>query len=131
MQALRWPPQDQNKTASPDKQPIASPLTSVSSAVNELTAGGDEKSMDGDWTMKKIFLSAAVAMLFASPALAQSYSHDFGTGNVIDLPALEHGGFAADSGPYAYEPAPAGTHAQPEFRGRHVRQQMRRDWNNG
>jgi len=38
--------------------------------------------------MKKIFLSAAVAMLFASPALAQSYSSGYGTGNVINLPAL-------------------------------------------
>jgi hypothetical protein len=81
--------------------------------------------------MKKIFLSAAVAMMFASPALAQSYDPDSGTGNVINLPALEHGGFATESSPYAYEPAPAATHAQPEFRGRHVRHQMRRDWNNG
>jgi hypothetical protein len=79
--------------------------------------------------MKKVFLSAAVAMLFASPALAQSYSHDFGTGNVIDLPALEHGGFAVESGPYAYERAPAAT--QHEMRNRQVRQQMRRDWNHG
>jgi hypothetical protein len=75
-------------------------------------------------SMKKIFLSAAVAMLFASPALAQSYDPDVGTGNVINLPALEHGGGFAYSDPYAYEPAPANAHAQHEFRGRHVRHQM-------
>ena len=42
--------------------------------------------------MKKIILSATVAMLLASPAFAQSYSASYGTGNVIDQPALEHGG---------------------------------------
>ena len=42
--------------------------------------------------MKKIILSATVAMLLASPAFAQSYSSSYGTGNVIDQPALEHGG---------------------------------------
>jgi len=71
--------------------------------------------------MKKIILSAAFAMLFASPALAQSYNPDFGTGNVINLPALEQG----YGEPYAYEPAPA--HVRHEFRGRHVRHHMRRD----
>lgn len=30
-------------------------------------------------------------------ASAQSYSAGYGTGNVINLPALEHGGFAASS----------------------------------
>jgi hypothetical protein len=42
--------------------------------------------------MKKMILSAVVAMLLASPAFAQSYSSSYGTGNVIDQPALEHGG---------------------------------------
>ena len=80
--------------------------------------------------MKKIILSAAVAMLLASPAFAQSYSASYGTGNVIDQPALEHGGpawqgefqggFHAGSqggfqggpqgGPYAYEPPRATSH---------------------
>ena len=57
--------------------------------------------------MKKIFLSAAVAMLFASPALAQSYSSGYGTGNVINLPALEHCGFTSGTSTYAYEPSRA------------------------
>lgn len=80
--------------------------------------------------MKKIILSAAVAMLLASPAFAQSYSGEYGTGNVINQPALEHGGpawqgefqggFHAGSqggfhggpqgGPYAYEPPRATSH---------------------
>ena len=79
--------------------------------------------------MKKIILSATVAMLLASPAFAQSYSSSYGTGNVIDQPALEHGGPAwqgefqvrlrkvayaqgsyAQGGPYAYEPPRATSH---------------------
>jgi hypothetical protein len=72
--------------------------------------------------MKKIILSAAVAMLLASPAFAQSYSSSYGTGNIIDQPALEHGGPAwqgefqgrsqggFQGGPYAYEPPRATSH---------------------
>ncbi len=56
--------------------------------------------------MKKILISAAFSILLASPAFAQSYSGGYGTGNVIDLPALEHGGFAPTSrnDAFAYEP---------------------------
>ncbi len=56
--------------------------------------------------MKKILISAAFSILLASPAFAQSYSGGYGTGNVIDLPALEHGGFASTSknDAFAYEP---------------------------
>ena len=72
--------------------------------------------------MKKIILSATVAMLLASPAFAQLYSSSYGTGNVIDQPALEHGGPAwqgefqggsqggFQGGPYAYEPPRATSH---------------------
>jgi hypothetical protein len=78
--------------------------------------------------MKKIILSAAVAVLLASPAFAQSYSGEYGTGNVINQPALEHGGPAGQGefqggfragggfqtglqgGPYAYEPPRATSH---------------------
>jgi hypothetical protein len=72
--------------------------------------------------MKKFLLSATVAMLLASPAFAQSYSGGYGTGNVINQPALEHGGFQAGSqggpyaqgsyaqGSYAYEPPRATSH---------------------
>ncbi len=58
--------------------------------------------------MKKILMSAALSILLASPAFAQSYSAGYGTGNVIDLPALEHGGFAAsasnNANAFAYAP---------------------------
>ncbi|HEX3338589.1 MAG TPA: hypothetical protein VHT68_05365 [Pseudolabrys sp.] len=77
--------------------------------------------------MKKMILSAAVAMLLASPAFAQSYSSSYGTGNVINQPALEHGGPAWQGefqgrsrggfqggpyaqGSYAYEPPRATGH---------------------
>jgi hypothetical protein len=77
--------------------------------------------------MKKILMSTAVVMLFASPAFAQSYSAGYGTGNAIDMPALEHGGPAwkgglqgsvqnsvqgsvPGGGPYAYEPPRATGH---------------------
>ena len=59
--------------------------------------------------MKKVLMSAALSVVLASPAFAQSYSAGYGTGNVINQPALEHGGFAAapSEGAYAYQPSRA------------------------
>lgn len=59
--------------------------------------------------MKKIFVSAVLSIVLASPAFAQSYSAGYGTGNVINLPALEHGGFTTGStnDAYAYVPPQA------------------------
>jgi len=37
--------------------------------------------------MKKILVSAAFAVMLASPAFAQSYSPGYGTGNLVTLPA--------------------------------------------
>lgn len=57
--------------------------------------------------MKRFLVIAAFSAMLASPAFAQSYNPGFGTGNVIDQPALEHGGnFPTDSagGSYAYVP---------------------------
>ena len=66
--------------------------------------------------MKRLFMSTVFAMLLTSPAFAQSYSHDFGTGNVLNMPAAESsaGGLGAglnanasasyDSSAYAYAP---------------------------
>jgi hypothetical protein len=122
MRALHWRWQGQSKTASSDKRRIAPAHICNLPAANELTAGGDQEWMEIG-PMKKILLSAAVVMLFASPALAQSYNPDFGTGNVINLPALEHGSGYSES--YAYEPAPA--HVRREFHSRHVRHHLRRD----
>jgi hypothetical protein len=61
--------------------------------------------IEGELPMKKLLISAAFIVL-ASPAFAQSYSAGYGTGNVIDLPALEHGGFAAvpTNDAFAYAP---------------------------
>lgn len=39
--------------------------------------------------LRRMILTAAVVGLLATPALAQSYSHDFGSGNVS---AAGHGG---------------------------------------
>jgi len=121
-------PQDRHKTASSDKRLVGSAPTCGLSAVNEPPAGGGESKESEP--MKKIILSATVAMLLASPAFAQSYSSSYGTGNVIDQPALEHGGPAwqgefqsgSQGGPYAqgsyaqgsyaYEPPRATRHKQ-------------------
>lgn len=59
--------------------------------------------------MKKLIFATALAALLASPAFAQSWSAGYGTGNSIDLPALEHGGRADVTGAignaFAYSPA--------------------------
>jgi len=55
--------------------------------------------------MKKLILSAALAAMLTSPAFAQSYNAGYGTGNVINQPALEHGGSTA-SGSEAFASAP-------------------------
>jgi len=47
--------------------------------------------------MKKILLSAAVVLAFATPGFAQSYSAGYGTGNLIDQPLLEK-----SNGTYGY-----------------------------
>jgi len=39
--------------------------------------------------MKKIVLGVVIALAFATPSLAQSYSASYGTGNLIDTPLLE------------------------------------------
>jgi hypothetical protein len=104
--------------------------------------------------MRKLLIAASFAAVLASPASAQSYSPGFGTGNVINLPALEHGGsFAAGTpnGAFAYAPENSTTRGVRNFRapalspddpdtvyeggqyiGRdpdpNVRLQLRRDW---
>ena len=64
---------------------------------------------------------AGAGDLPASRNAVTTYSPGFGTGNVINLPALEHGGFSAagtPSGAYAYAPESAATR-----NGRNVRAQ--------
>ena len=57
--------------------------------------------------MRKLLIATGLAAMIASPALAQSYSAGYGTGNVVNQPALEHGGFAPrDNGESAFAAAP-------------------------
>ena len=53
--------------------------------------------------MKKLILSAAFATLVASPVLAQSYTPDYGTGNV-SAPALSQRYDTEATGSLAYAP---------------------------
>lgn len=48
--------------------------------------------------MKKLLIGAALTAMLASPAFAQSYNAGYGSGNIIDQPALEHGGSTASAG---------------------------------
>ena len=59
--------------------------------------------------MKKILASAVLSIVLASPAFAQAYSAGYGTGNIINQPALGLGGFTTGStnDAYAYAPSPA------------------------
>jgi hypothetical protein len=102
--------------------------------------------------MKKLLLSAVFSATLLSPAFAQSYNAGYGTGNLIDLPALEHGGGAIGQAgsSFAYEPPrthsrqghvraealspsdPDTVYVGGQYVGRdpdpNVRLQMRRDW---
>lgn len=63
--------------------------------------------------MRKMLIVTGIAAVIAAPASAQSYSASYGTGNVINLPALEHGGdFAAGTPNSAYANAPEGAAAR-------------------
>jgi len=63
--------------------------------------------------MKKLLMGAAFVALLASPAFAQSYNPDYGTGNVFNVPAAEAVGVTGSvGGPYAYAPAPSYRHAK-------------------
>ena len=56
--------------------------------------------------MKKFLTVVGLLTVIATPAFAQSYSHDFGTGNVINEPALEQQAGRADA-MSAFAQAPA------------------------
>ena len=58
--------------------------------------------------MKKLILSAALAAMLATPALAQSYDPEYGTGNSINLQAREWSGdlSAGATGTRAFAQAP-------------------------
>ncbi|MGB8746637.1 MAG: hypothetical protein WCD54_11795 [Pseudolabrys sp.] len=54
--------------------------------------------------MKKLLVSAVLSAMLASPAFAQSYNAGYCTGNLINLPALEHDGPSASAGEAASAP---------------------------
>jgi hypothetical protein len=47
--------------------------------------------------MKKFLTVVGLLAVITTPAFAQSYSHDFGTGNVVNEPALEQQAGRADA----------------------------------
>jgi hypothetical protein len=62
--------------------------------------------------MKKLLLSTAFVAMIATPAFAQSYYSDFGSGNVLNVPQAERSDGAAGYGAYAYEPGTPSIHAR-------------------
>ena len=57
--------------------------------------------------MKKFLTVVGLLTVIATPAFAQSYSHDFGTGNVTDAPALEQQQAGRADAMSAFAQAPA------------------------
>jgi hypothetical protein len=57
--------------------------------------------------MKKFLTIVGFLTVIATPAFAQSFSHDFGTGNVIDVPALEQQQAGRTDAMSAFAQAPA------------------------
>lgn len=94
--------------------------------------------------MKKLILSAALATLVASPALAQSYTGSLGTGNIVPpgnyqasrtdvgTTGFARGAYAYEParGAFAYEAAPGAVYDHGEYRGAdpdpNVRLELRR-----
>lgn len=68
--------------------------------------------------MKKLLLGAVLVATLATPAFAQSFYSDFGTGNVLNTPQAERSNGRGGYGAYAYEPAPSNYYA---FAPRHHR----------
>jgi opacity protein-like surface antigen len=56
--------------------------------------------------MKKFLTIVGLLAVIATPAFAQSYSHDFGTGNITNEPALEQQAGRADAANSAFAQAP-------------------------
>jgi hypothetical protein len=72
--------------------------------------------------MKKFLTTLAVLTVIATPAFAQSFDPDLGTGNVNPPLASTYGGQRYDSqglGAYAHDPAP--THV---YRGHHLHRRI-------
>ncbi|MGC2686080.1 MAG: hypothetical protein WA375_00520 [Pseudolabrys sp.] len=111
MQALQRAQQSRNKTSNSEQaiQRLHSHL-----AFAEWLYCRPTQNEDGDGTDEKLLVSAVLSAMLASPAFAQSYNAGYCTGNLINLPALEHGGPNASAGE-AYASAP------PRASARHLR----------
>jgi hypothetical protein len=57
--------------------------------------------------MKKFLTIVGLLTVIATPAFAQSFSHDFGTGNVVDVPAVEQQQAGRTDAMSAFAQAPA------------------------
>jgi hypothetical protein len=70
---------------------------------------------DGEMAMKRlIMIAGTMAALSASPAFAQSYDADVGSGNVLNVPAAERaGGTNTNAATNSYAFAPARTSPRP------------------
>jgi hypothetical protein len=66
----------------------------------------------GIHAVKKLLWSAVLVASIATPALAQSYNPEFGTGNVENMPLAEPSDGGANSA-YAHEPASTPTYVSP------------------
>jgi hypothetical protein len=66
--------------------------------------------------MKKLLLSAVFVASIAAPALAQSFTPEFGSGNDRNVPQADRstGGANSAYAAYAYKPAPTRYHARRE-----------------
>jgi hypothetical protein len=58
-------------------------------------------------------LSVVLIASIATPALAQSYNPEFGTGNVSDMPQAVRSNNGDANSAYAHEPSPMQSHASP------------------
>ena len=61
--------------------------------------------------LKKLVMALSLATLLASPAFAQSYTQNYGTGNVVNMPLAEQTNGAQGIGEGDYSPAPSGSSA--------------------
>jgi hypothetical protein len=71
-----------------------------------------------EMTMKKLLLTAAVTAALATPAFAQSYNPDMGTGNIVNPVAQNRAGTDA----FAFAPRANGQVHQQSWRAQRVYQ---------
>jgi hypothetical protein len=78
----------------------------------EKATGNNEQNIRTQ-AMKKLLLGALLIASVATPALAQSFTPEFGSANVLNMPQAERTDGHAGYGAYAYEPAPSQYYSAP------------------